>query len=1056
MNPDMTRMIPALLVFVLLAGAVTPVAAAPNGTETIVTTDTSASFQQTPAISGTLIVWDDQRLGTGMNNIYAYNLATGLEYPVLPDTTNPLLWQTAPAVSGDWIVWQQDDLVTYAVLAFNNRTGEIITIPARPLDSGGGSYLFSTGDNVLPATNGTAVVWQDFTNNPHWGVFLYDLGQGPAGTVDPIIADPSYDQKNPAISGDYIVYENWSSGQADIYLYFGANRTAVQVSRFDNNDLNPSVDGTRVVWQRQNTTTGFQAVYVYDMVTELTYQLTPPGSLFDQVSPEISGDRVVVEDYRGPGPREIYLYSLLTIPPTETWVTPGSPMAEGEPAISGSRIVWEDYRSGMGTSDIYLLTLGPAEVCPVADFTLTPPALLQGNPVTFTAAGHQAGTSAISHRWWNFSDGSPWVSAPSGTVIHGYAQDAVFPVRLTVGNEKCRNVSIDSCSHRVFVNSPPQADFDAVPEYGLAPLRVQFTDRSCGTPLNWSWDFGDGNISQEQNPGNLFGIPARDFTVTLTVNNTHAGYAPSVRTKTIRTFMGAEGRAVTPVEGIIVDSRYGGQFLTYDSSVLPAHAPAPPAPYLAVFPPAGSGWENITFIAPVPPGVGPSSPNQTYFANVSRFYLRTQDIRSITSGTPPLIGNNWGASYLVTTTRYPQASIVSIAIWEGAVRQDINDFEYISSHAIVPGLLRDIAYTVKITRPAFPGQGSSLINMSVGSDWVSTAQNIYVIGTGYDAAGNRVGAILPAEHRFSSGGLEYYEAAIPEQANFVSTFALADLTGSGNPFQLITLSLANIIDPPVPVEPASISENGDSPAVTDAGAARTAAFISSTTVTATPVLTPTGDPGISAKVYTNANGVVTQAARLESTDGRATLTLLPGTMAKDADGNPLTRITLRALPPGSIPELPSGSLLTFAGMSYEIGPDGATFSPPASLEFTLSQASWAQDYSVKQFDRASGTWQDLPASFSPATGTVTADVSHLCIVALFSGAGEPSATTPKTIVPVPSAEQAKAQPPTTAVNIFTNMLGWAAGLIGENILMVIFIVIAAAAAYVYRQGQWPG
>ncbi len=59
--------------------------------------------------------------------------------------------------------------------------------------------------------------------------------------------------------------------------------------------------------------------------------------------------------------------------------------------------------------------------------------------------------------------------------------------------------------------------------------------------------------------------------------------------------MGARSRAATPVNGIAVDSRFKGQFLTYDPSVLPLFSPDPPTTYLTVYPPPDYGWQNITF-----------------------------------------------------------------------------------------------------------------------------------------------------------------------------------------------------------------------------------------------------------------------------------------------------------------------------------------------------------------------------------------------------------------------------------------------------------------------------
>jgi beta propeller repeat protein len=863
------RLVLLLLVFITLLCL--PIPAVPNGTETIITTDNPGIFQENPSVSGTLIVWNSRDQINQIYAAHAYNLQTGLEYLLLPDPANPFLWQFAPTVYNDWIVWQQDDGVNYNIIAFNNNTFETIAIPAMPkgLADWSFSYLGTPSDNVLPCTNGTAVVWQDFTNDPHWGIYLYDLTLGSGGTPDPIIADPAYDQKSPAISGDYIVYENWSSGQSDIYLYFGENKTAIQISQFANDDLNPSIDGSRIVWQRNNATTGFNAIYLYDTGSGQTRQITPPGSQFNDINAKISGDRIVVQTDRGPGPAQVYMYTITGDPFAETWITPASPMIKYTPAISGSRIVWEDYRNGDGSrSDVYLLTLGPAETCPVADFTLSPSAVLQGDTVTFTAAGAQAGASAISHRLWNFSDGSPEEPAPGTSVSHTFSADGVFPVKLTVGNLKCRNVSVDTCSHRVFVNSPPVADFNAMPEYGLAPLTVQFLDTSCGGPLNWSWDFGDGNTSCIQNPSNIFTNPATEYTVTLTVNNTNAGYATSTTSKTIRTFMGGQNTAYTPVDGIRVDNRYQGQFLTYDSSVLPLHSPAPPAPYLVVYPPAPWGWENITFIASDSTGVVPPGPNQTYFANVSRFYLKTNDVIATTSGTPPSIGNNWGTSYQLNTTRYPQVMSLKTEQWEGAVPADWADFDYVATHATTPNLLRSIAYTVKITKPRLPGEGTAVINMSVGNAWVATTSNIYVIGVGSDAAGNRRGAIIPAEHLFSSCGLDYYEAEIPESVNYLSTFGLADLSGSGNPFQLITLSVTTHVEPPSPNPPAPASPGSGSDS--DGGTSPGAATVGTAAGTPAPSPVPTQvQPAATAEPQTTAGSAITSASTLAAAKGPA-------------------------------------------------------------------------------------------------------------------------------------------------------------------------------------------
>jgi PKD repeat protein len=65
---------------------------------------------------------------------------------------------------------------------------------------------------------------------------------------------------------------------------------------------------------------------------------------------------------------------------------------------------------------------------------------------------------------------------------------------------------------------PPVADFSATPLSGDAPLAVAFTDLSTNSPTSWSWDFGDGNTSTQQNPIHAYNL-AGVYTVSLTATN---------------------------------------------------------------------------------------------------------------------------------------------------------------------------------------------------------------------------------------------------------------------------------------------------------------------------------------------------------------------------------------------------------------------------------------------------------------------------------------------------------------------------------------------------------
>ena len=70
----------------------------------------------------------------------------------------------------------------------------------------------------------------------------------------------------------------------------------------------------------------------------------------------------------------------------------------------------------------------------------------------------------------------------------------------------------------------PVARFSAIPTVGLSPLAVAFTDESSGTGVYaWSWDFGDGGTSNQENPAHTY-YNQGYYTVSLTVHGTNGSH----------------------------------------------------------------------------------------------------------------------------------------------------------------------------------------------------------------------------------------------------------------------------------------------------------------------------------------------------------------------------------------------------------------------------------------------------------------------------------------------------------------------------------------------------
>lgn len=85
-------------------------------------------------------------------------------------------------------------------------------------------------------------------------------------------------------------------------------------------------------------------------------------------------------------------------------------------------------------------------------------------------------------------------------------------------------VSSDSVTITGYILQPttPVADFSAIPTSGPAPLTVQFSDLSSGTPTEWNWDFeNDGTIdSMAKNPSHVFTNPGT-YSVYLSAANAY-------------------------------------------------------------------------------------------------------------------------------------------------------------------------------------------------------------------------------------------------------------------------------------------------------------------------------------------------------------------------------------------------------------------------------------------------------------------------------------------------------------------------------------------------------
>ncbi len=215
-------------------------------------------------------------------------------------------------------------------------------------------------------------------------------------------------------------------------------------------------------------------------------------------------------------------------------------------------------------------------------------------------------------------------------------------------------------------------------------------------------------------------------------------------------------------------------------------------------PPLEYGWQNVTFRSGGSPVF--SSNGGKISGMVTSTDLTIKDI--LPAGFSSGVGSNVRLNYQITMSDYRTPGWLITDVWQGTTPADANNFLNLAVMNNFASIR--IAYTVNTTRHNLGSLSRARMNLSVGSGWLTGTEGIswgrqhaYLMVMGYDSSGSLKGIVLPLRFVRSdtANHLEYFEAEIPAQYTYLNKYALATLSGSGNPFQLVTLSIASHIDP---------------------------------------------------------------------------------------------------------------------------------------------------------------------------------------------------------------------------------------------------------------------
>ncbi|MDD1719790.1 MAG: hypothetical protein LUQ25_07005, partial [Methanoregulaceae archaeon] len=252
-----------------------------TSTGNIVTVTFAADLETNPAISGQMVVWQDNRnYATTGWDIYGYDLSTSTETAICTQAGDDI----NPDISGGRVVWEHVTSGSNHDIYNWTRTGGVIQI-----------LCGLTSDQRNPKISGDKVVWEDNRNSATtgWDIYFWDPATGVATDISAgASAFGDGDDINPDIATDIygygvpdtVVWElAFSGSDHDIFKWTSSEGATGICETLDlsQKPVITSSDGT-IIWEdnRNLATTGWDLYWIYGPFSET--QVVLPG---DQRNP---------------------------------------------------------------------------------------------------------------------------------------------------------------------------------------------------------------------------------------------------------------------------------------------------------------------------------------------------------------------------------------------------------------------------------------------------------------------------------------------------------------------------------------------------------------------------------------------------------------------------------------------------------------------------------------------------------------------------------------------------------------------------------------------------
>jgi beta propeller repeat protein len=163
-------------------------------------------------------------------------------------------------MDGDWVVTSHDLIPQNTVNAINLVTDEHVEVFPYP-----GHYT----QNLYPAIDGENIVWMHYRSCCGWDLLHFDLD---SRTTISITNDGTLNTEYwPDVSGDWVVWNNGSSQNGDIYAYNMATTELVTVTQDADPQWYPKIDGNLLTWT--DGPSGGRDIYGFDLETRQEFPL---------------------------------------------------------------------------------------------------------------------------------------------------------------------------------------------------------------------------------------------------------------------------------------------------------------------------------------------------------------------------------------------------------------------------------------------------------------------------------------------------------------------------------------------------------------------------------------------------------------------------------------------------------------------------------------------------------------------------------------------------------------------------------------------------------------